>query len=1136
MLLCTCAPAGAALLLESSLDSPAAIQRPRLGPAGRILSAYFAAAGESPGFYGEIAFPRPAIPGPEQGAIGFWVELRQRRYSPIFYLAMMGERVAGMVLEDNPDLTFQLRLRLYVHLQKWFDIPLDWQKGERHFLLLEYQADRLRIVIDGVEALALKRTRAMRRPWAGAEELHLVTNEALRLSDLVSAGGAGEIATPAQLGRRAPDFGLFQRDVFQVEEQGELKPVADLRLHMPFDGLERRGRLKVQVESREAAWDMTAPPGDSSRELQLPPPAGPTQARATLELEGGPVIEHVFTLEPQRHWQVLTSFTTHFDRGYTDSMEGVLYRYRQVLLPRILDRIEADAGQAEGERFRWQFTSFQAVDLLHHAPDSGRLLRALASGAAGWDAFPSTLATRLLGPETLLRVLSWDDELRLLVGRGATYVEQSDEPGYNRYLPAILAGSGIDLLHVGANRSLGAPNLPPLFAWRAPSGAAITVQYDPGYNPPFFPVLQLAPLENHGYSGSIYLNMVTTVDNEGTRGMEGYQELARLINRKYASPTIRLVDPGEFATRVPPSDPRLPAVAGVLGDTWLHGFASVPSATADARRAQERLPEAETLAALLQRAGLDLAWAPAELEQGYRSLVGYFDHAFGRAANPERLLRHGSPASAFLEPYFAAVALSWEDKKHEAADALDRAAAVLRAADQTLGAAVRRRGPGLLIVNGLPWERGGWIELPVSDIQAALGGAPGFTIVDPRDQHVVPAQLEDGRLVALVRAVPATGYILLGLEPSAAPPLPARTTAAPAQSLSLEDLKVVAGEGGGLAALESSAGDWRGAAGRNLFEFQYRRYGEGSFEVRKYHLPYPGSKGMAARGIRVSGSAETIVGPARALLRWKESLALPEASVTLEWTAWPDPELGAVRLHVVLRNKPATLELEAGGFQLGAQFEDVVLDGDGGRYRPRDLVPGEGHDLYTLRRYIDVRAGAQGLAVVSQQAALVSLGGLRLLHWSSAVPEPLDPAFLLGFTNAWRTNFAQWSSGDFEFDFALVPHRADLDAAKIESKALELVRPLRALALPAGGGEWPDQRSLLELGGAVELLGVRKGPDGSNLMLLREMEGGSAAPSVCLDGAAVELGETDLRGWKVPELWTYSPKLGPWQIRAYRFE
>jgi hypothetical protein len=143
---------------------------------------------------------------------------------------------------------------------------------------------------------------------------------------------------------------------------------------------------------------------------------------------------------------------------------------------------------------------------------------------------------------------------------------------------------------------------------------------------------------------------------------------------------------------------------------------------------------------------------------------------------------------------------------------------------------------------------------------------------------------------------------------------------------------------------------------------------------------------------------------------------------------------------------------------------------------------------------------------------------------------------LLGFTNAWRTNFAQWSSGDFEFDFALVPHRADLDAAKIESKALELVRPLRALALPAGGGEWPDQRSLLELGGAVELLGVRKGPDGSNLMLLREMEGGSAAPSVCLDGAAVELGETDLRGWKVPELWTYSPKLGPWQIRAYRFE
>jgi len=260
---------------------------------------------------------------------------------------------------------------------------------------------------------------------------------------------------------------------------------------------------------------------------------------------------------------------------------------------------------------------------------------------------------------------------------------------------------------------------------------------------------------------------------------------------------------------------------------------------------------------------------------------------------------------------------------------------------------------------------------------------------------------------------------------------------------------------------------------------------------------------------------------------------LIEAAFGLEWTAWPDPVSGALRLQVLLRGKPATLELEAGGFELGAAFDDVRFDGEGGIYRPADLVPGEGHDLYTLRRTLELRAGSQALLVVSEQIPLVSLGGLRLLEWSSAPPEPLDPAFFLAFTNAWRTNFPQWSSGDFEFDFALLPHAAALGGAEIEQRALELLRPLRALALPAGGGDWPAQRSLLELDGDAELLGIRAAPDGADLLLLREASGGHASVGVCVDGQAAALGATDLRGWTTPDSWTFSPALGPWQIRGF---
>ena len=39
--------------------------------------------------------------------------------------------------------------------------------------------------------------------------------------------------------------------------------------------------------------------------------------------------------------------------------------------------------------------------------------------------------------------------------------------------------------------------------------------------------------------------------------------------------------------------------------------------------------------------------------------------------------------------------------------------------------------------------------------------------------------------------------------------------------------------------------------------------------------------------------------------------------------------------------------------------------------------------------------------------------------------------------------------------------------------------------------------------------------------------------SVCVDGQAVLLGATDLRGWGARESWKFSPTLGPWQIRGF---
>jgi len=88
----------------------------------------------------------------------------------------------------------------------------------------------------------------------------------------------------------------------------------------------------------------------------------------------------------------------------------------------------------------------------------------------------------------------------------------------------------------------------------------------------------------------------------------------------------------------------------------------------------------------------------------------------------------------------------------------------------------------------------------------------------------------------------------------------------------LGDVELEIGATGGVAGLRAAAGDWRGAAGRDLFGFRYRRYADGSFALRRYHLPYPGSKGIEAGPRLEPGSLERIEGPARLLLRWKGSV------------------------------------------------------------------------------------------------------------------------------------------------------------------------------------------------------------------------------------------------------------------------
>ncbi|MEN6336509.1 MAG: hypothetical protein ABFE01_19820, partial [Phycisphaerales bacterium] len=181
--------------------------------------------------------------------------------------------------------------------------------------------------------------------------------------------------------------------------------------------------------------------------------------------------------------EVIVTFKTHFDIGYTDLPGVIVDRYRTTMIDQAIDVVDRSRSLPPEQQFVWTIPGWPMSKIAEDWPGQisdrkARIVQALKDGRFVVHGLPFTMHTELLEPEDLVRGLGYASrlsrELGLSLPRDA---KMTDVPSHSWILPTLLRHAGIDFLHLGCNSASSSPDVPPLFWWEGPDGSRLLTMY-----------------------------------------------------------------------------------------------------------------------------------------------------------------------------------------------------------------------------------------------------------------------------------------------------------------------------------------------------------------------------------------------------------------------------------------------------------------------------------------------------------------------------------------------------------------------------------------------------------------------------------------------------------------------------------
>jgi hypothetical protein len=863
---------------------------------------------------------------------------------------------------------------------------------------------------------------------------------------------------------------------------------------------------------------------------------------------------------PPKVSDVWVAFKTHFDIGYTDTIAGVLRKYRVKMMDSALGIIDQERQLPPEKRFAWIIPGWPLAHILgpkQEASRKPRIEQAVREGTLAVQALPFSLHTESSDLEDLVRGMRFSSAIARKYGRPLPIAaKMTDVPCHSWVWPTVLAHGGVKFLQIGSNGASGHLRLPHLFWWEGPDGSRILCNYTPDYGSPM-----TAP---SGWPSKNYLAMIMTGDNQGPPSLAEVENLRQYAEKNLPGIRVHFGSLDDFARAVLAEKPALPVVRGDMPDTWIHGWLSMPIESRAAHTVRPLQPAVEALDTQLRAWGLSTGELAPALAEAYEQSVLYSEHTFGPAAP-----NMGSWNSGTLRDLYGAAWKAAYDrgayKKYEQvfddkrAYARKEAAIVRRELGSRLdllARSVKTAGPRVVVYNALPWPRSGTAEIssqPGKFIYAQDVPASGYKTypatsaagdLPVEQKHVGQAGKSDAGLdtpfyrVALGQDYPfVAGFYLQGLD-------------TPFYRVAF-DLRR-----GGIASLVEKK------SGRELVD-RASPYALGQFLHERFSNQQMAdfTRAYARGGYKFARGG--LPGETK-----YAALTLPAWSLAIEKVAHADivtltatDTLGLAKgmaLVVTLPHEQPWVDVEwrvtkktpdpvpEGGwlcFPLAVKQPHYTLGRLGGPIDPlQEIVPGANKDYFCLSTGLTIRGDDQsGVGICPIDSPCVSLGEPALWRYSQSFQPQKPSVFVNLYNNEWNTNFPEWQDGTWSSRVRLWPTQGDDYGKTLTVPAWEARLPLLAAASEGPAGALPAAQGGLSVsrpGVLVTAFGAD--PDGVNkgtLLRVWDQSGVSGELVVNLPAGfpAASATAVDLRGEKtgapVPikdgklifELHAYSP-------------
>ncbi len=880
------------------------------------------------------------------------------------------------------------------------------------------------------------------------------------------------------------------------------------------------GKQKVTAQPIDLIKYPTPVPTQDDEHMYLwliPQPEAPVTCRITWKTPLGQTHKDALKIRPAQPSNVHVIFKTHLDLGYTHRLDEVIRLFRTEHMEKLLDNLDATADRKPGKRFVWTLSSWlleQCLDPRHVKPEHlKRLEKHVRGGQVVWGLMPFTTHSEFFGREEICRSLYAARRLAERFGMDVpTGAKMTDVPAHTASLAMAFRAAGGRFFQIGTNPDCRPPKVPPLFWWKLPDGERMLTHYQGTYG------TVLLPPPNWPYQEWPAVQM--TNDNVGPQGLEVIQ-VVEWIEKHFDWPkcnTGRLEDFAEAVIKRHGHE--LPEVEKEFTDWWIHGIASQAAETATARVDKDRLPHAESLHTLLSLANgkpVDKRIGEAVTE-AYQNLALYTEHTWGdHAADAREALPQGNRytsdvfANDRTAPPVDRWEASWEDKAAFARKAREGAERVESSGLERLAAHLGggKSETGIVLFNGLNWARGGVVRM-------ADRGLPkgDFDLVDASTGSPVTYLRREGTLEFVSPRVPACGYLRLDVKPASKRKQPGLDADWHGAKLVLhsQGYTMQFHTKGGLARWHDRdrSSQWCSCEAEfPLGTYLYEMPGEERIRrfARKVHTncgnicgdltmgyfnrhdyagvkdfgPVGGGKAKVTPEITPLYSRVVVEAdcPVRKIKGRRSGDAKKYRTTFTHYRGHRD-----LHVRMELTGKRATYAAEAGYgfFPLAGEEPMVMIDRIFHTMQPgEDLAKGVNARHMAVHHGVRVELKHAGLNFYPLHTPLISFGKPGLYLYDE--DRDLNGVLYAGlFNNGWGTNFAQWQSGDFCYDFVLRPSGNDDWDGGLHRGGAEVFRPLLATVVQGARGE--PSGSWMEIDSdKVQLVAFKPAEFGSGLVL-----------------------------------------------------